>query len=516
MITTTSAELKRLNRALRARNSKLSDLLQASRDKLAELQNQIEALGQPPSTYGVYLERSSDGTSAEIFTNGRHMRVPVSPAISRADLVPGVEVRLGANLQILEVADFINTGLMGTVVEPLDAKRLIIADSTGEQRILKLAGSLTAPGAIEAKAGDTVLFDPRTAYAFEIIPKSDLSRLSLEDVPNVSYEDIGGLDSQIEQIRDAVELPFMHPDLYRTYDLLPPKGVLLYGPPGCGKTLIAKAVANSLAERAQDAGKSRSAYFLNIKGPELLNKYVGETERQIRLIFERARELADEGNPVIVFFDEMESIFRTRGSGKSSDMETTVVPQLLTELDGVEQMSNVIVIGATNREELIDPAILRPGRLDVKIRIDRPTREQARDIFKRYITEPIPMAVSRDELIDAGVEALFSPDPYVALSYSDGTENILHYSDFVSGAMIANIVSRAKKQAIKEYLQDSATNAQRKNPPGITVAHLVEAVRLERRESEDLPDTSNPDAWSRLSGKKGKRVIDIQVLDYAA
>lgn len=514
--TATQTELRRENQTLRTRNTQLAKLLEASRDNLASLRDQIEAMGEPPSTYGTFLEESPDGVNAEIFTAGRRMRVAVSPTVDRKDLQPGVQVRLGPNLQVMEATEFLSTGSMGTVLEMLGHSRLIVADTAGEQRVVKLAGALRDAAGVEPKAGDTVLFDPKTAHAFEIIPQADVAKLSLEEIPEVTYADIGGLDHQIEQIRDAVELPFTHPELYRTYDLLPPKGVLLYGPPGCGKTLIAKAVANSLAQRTQAAGLESHPYFLNIKGPELLNKYVGETERQIRLIFERARELASDGTPVIVFFDEMESIFRTRGSGKSSDMETTVVPQLLAELDGVEQVSNVIVIGATNREELIDPALLRPGRLDVKIRIERPGRLQARDIFTRYLHDPIPMAGTAEELIDAGVNALFAPDPYVELTYLDGTRQVLHYSDFVSGAMISNIVDRAKKSAIKEYLTEEHAGGRRLDPPGITVKHLADAVRAERRENEDLPNTTNPDEWTRLSGKKGKRVINVEVLDYTS
>ena len=346
-----------------------------------------------------------------------------------------------------------------------------------------------------------MLIDAKAGYAFERIPKTEVNQLSLEEIPDVTYADIGGLRDQIETIRDSVELPFTHPELYKAYNLKPPKGLLLYGPPGCGKTLIAKAVANSLSTRIGDGG---AAHFLNVKGPELLNKYVGETERRIRLIFERARELAGEGRPVIVFFDEMESIFRTRGSGVSSDMETTVVPQLLTEIDGVEDIANVIVIGATNREELIDPAILRPGRLDIKIRVDRPSREEAREIFARYITDDVPHAEEVEDLVNAGVDKLFAPRPFVQLTLVDGTTETLHYSDFVSGAMIANVVDRAKKLAIKDEISGAGS--------GVSVEHVRAAVRAEQDESEDMPNASNPDEWARISGRTGKRVVAAEVL----
>lgn len=494
-------QLKRTNQDLSSRNSKLADMLKSSRDKLSMMYEQLEDMSQPPSLYGTYLEASRDGTSAEIFAGGRRMRVAMSPMLCAGDLMPGVQVRLGEGNQILEACEYEQTGDLATLMEMIGRDRALISDRSGEERVVKLAGPLMDRTRKLPRPGDTLLVDRRAGYAFENIPKTEISKLALEEAPDVSYDDIGGLDDQIELIQDAVELPFLHPEMYRAYKLHPPKGVLLYGPPGCGKTLIAKAVANSLSQRIGDAGTS---YFINVKGPELLNKYVGETERQIRVIFERARELAGDGRPVIIFFDEMESIFRTRGSGVSSDMETTVVPQLLAELDGVEDLSNVIVIGATNREELIDPAILRPGRLDIKIRVERPNRKGARDIFARYITDTIPLASTPEELIDSAVEHLFTPRPYVRLTLVDNTQETLNYHDFVSGAMIANIVDRAKKSAIKDHIDGMGI--------GLTIAHLTEAIDQENQQSEDLPNTSNPDEWTKIIGRQGKRVTHAEVV----
>lgn len=493
--------LQRTNQDLSARNTKLAEMLKSSRDKLSMMYQQLEDMAQPPSLYGTFLEMSTDGTNAEIFAGGRRMRVAMSPMLCAGDLMPGVQVRLGEGNQILEACDYEQTGDLATLMEMIGRDRALISDRSGEERVVKLAGPLMDRTRKLPRPGDTLLVDRRAGYAFENIPKTEISKLALEEAPDVSYADIGGLDDQIELIQDAVELPFLHPEMYRSYQLHPPKGVLLYGPPGCGKTLIAKAVANSLSQRIGDAGTS---YFINVKGPELLNKYVGETERQIRVIFERARELAGDGRPVIIFFDEMESIFRTRGSGISSDMETTVVPQLLAELDGVEDLSNVIVIGATNREELIDPAILRPGRLDIKIRVQRPNRSGARDIFARYITDAIPLAAPVDELIDTAVAHLFTPRPYVRLTLIDGTVETLNYHDFVSGAMIANIVDRAKKSAIKDHIDGRTT--------GLSAEHLIHAIDQENQQSEDLPNTSNPDEWTKIIGRQGKRVTEVEVV----
>lgn len=499
-----SAETSRLQQAnaqLAARNQKLAELLRASREQLAQLSAQVEQLATPPSTYGTLLEWSPATHTAEVFTAQRHMRLTVAPGVAPELMHPGVQVRIGENLHIVEVTGYSHTGHLATLLELIDDERGVIADHNGEEYVVKLAASVTTAQSRQPRAGDTVLVDTKAGYIFEVIPKTEIQRLALEEVPTVSYADIGGLHAQIEQIQDAVELPFLHPDLYRTYDLHPPKGVLLYGPPGCGKTLIAKAVAHSLAQRI---GFESRSYFINVKGPELLNKYVGETERRIRMIFERARELAEDGRPVIIFFDEMESIFRTRGSGVSSDMETTVVPQLLTEIDGVESLSNVIVIGATNREELIDPAILRPGRLDIKIRIERPSKYQAVDIFAKHLRDSLPTAAPAAQLIAGVVDYMYADRAYVELTLVDGSLEILHYRDFISGAMIANIVDRAKKFAIKAHLEGDAS--------GITERRLQQAVDAEYRESEDMPNTTNPEEWSRIIGRHGLNVRHVRVI----
>jgi proteasome-associated ATPase len=502
------------------RNERLAETLREARDQMVALKEEIDRLAQPPSGYGVFLMRYDDGT-VDIFTGGRKLRVAVSPDVEVAELQHGQEVMLNEAMNVVAARGHERAGEVVMLKELLEGgDRALVIGHTDEERIVHIADILREQ---PLRVGDSLLLEPRSAYAYERVPKSEVEELVLEEVPDVDYSDIGGLARQIEAIRDAVELPFLHAELFREHELRPPKGILLYGPPGCGKTLIAKAVANSLAKQVEktqgDGDGHAKSYFLNIKGPELLNKYVGETERHIRLVFQRAREKASEGTPVIVFFDEMDSIFRTRGSGVSSDVENTIVPQLLSEIDGVEGLENVIVIGASNREDMIDPAILRPGRLDVKIKIERPDAEAARDIFSKYITRTLP--IHADDLAEHGgsvdatvsamiqhtVERMYSEaeeNRFLEVTYANGDKETLYFRDFNSGAMIQNIVDRGKKMAIKDLL----TTGQR----GLRMQHLMAACVDEFRENEDLPNTTNPDDWARISGKKGERIVYIRTL----
>ncbi|MGW1914412.1 proteasome ATPase [Streptomyces sp. NPDC002076] len=501
-----------------AQNERLANTLREARDQIVALKEEVDRLAQPPAGFGVFLQANEDGT-ADIFTGGRKLRVNVSPSVDLDDLRRGQEVMLNEALNVVEAMEFERVGDIVTLKEILeDGERALVLGHTDEERVVRLAEPLLD---VTIRAGDALLLEPRSGYVYEVVPKSEVEELVLEEVPDIGYEAIGGLGNQIEAIRDAVELPYLYPDLFKEHELRPPKGVLLYGPPGCGKTLIAKAVANSLAKKVaevtgQAAGKS---FFLNIKGPELLNKYVGETERQIRLVFQRAREKASEGTPVIVFFDEMESLFRTRGSGVSSDVENTIVPQLLAEIDGVEGLENVVVIGASNREDMIDPAILRPGRLDVKIKIERPDAEAAKDIFGKYLTERLPLhaddlgehggdkTTTVQSMIQTAVEQMYAESEenrFLEVTYANGDKEVLYFKDFNSGAMIENIVGRAKKMAIKDFLE--------KNQKGLRVSHLLQACVDEFKENEDLPNTTNPDDWARISGKKGERIVYIRTL----
>ncbi len=499
-------------------NDRLIGTLRDAREQIVTLKAEVDRLAEPPSGYAAFLYLHEDGT-ADIMASGKKMRVGVSPGVEAEALQPGQEVMLNELMNVVAVRTFEDIGELVTFKEYLgDGDRALVVGHTDEERVVRVAGPLRDS---KIRAGDSLLFDVRAGYVYEKVPKAEVEELILEEVPDIDYGDIGGLREQIESIRDAVELPFMHPELYAEHALKAPKGILLYGPPGCGKTLIAKAVANSLAKKvAERTGREEGrSFFLNIKGPELLNKYVGETERHIRLVFQRAREKASEGMPVIVFFDEMDSLFRTRGSGVSSDVENTIVPQLLSEIDGVETLDNVIVIGASNREDMIDPAILRPGRLDVKIKIDRPDAEAAREIFSKYLVPTLPIhaedlaehggdaAAACTAMIQRSAEFMYSEaeeNKVLEVTYANGDKEILYFKDFNSGAMIENIVSRAKKSAIKDFL---ATGEK-----GIRVHHVLDACVDEFRENEDLPNTTNPDDWARISGKKGERIVFIRTL----
>ena len=510
-------ETQRSLAAVTAQNERLAQTLREARDQIMTLKEEVDRLAQPPAGFGTFLTRNDDG-SIDVFTGGRKLRVNVSPSVDLDDLRRGQEVMLNEALNVVAAMEYEQVGEVVMLKEILaDGDRCLVIANADEERVVRLAEPLR--GSV-LRAGDSLLLDSRSGYVYERVPKSEVEELVLEEVPDIDYENIGGLKGQIDQIRDAVELPYLHPDMFLEHELKPPKGVLLYGPPGCGKTLIAKAVANSLAKKvAAKTGQEGKSYFLNIKGPELLNKYVGETERHIRLVFQRAREKANGGTPVIVFFDEMDSLFRTRGSGVSSDVENTIVPQLLSEIDGVEGLENVIVIGASNREDMIDPAILRPGRLDVKIKIERPDAESARDIFSKYLTARLPLHAEdlaefsgdRDAcvagMIQATVERMYTESEenrFLEVTYANGDKEVLYFKDFNSGAMIQNIVDRAKKMAIKDLLDI--------DQKGIRVTHMLQACVDEFKENEDLPNTTNPDDWARISGKKGERIVFIRTL----
>jgi proteasome-associated ATPase len=485
-------------------NERLVAALATAKEQLAALRAEVDKLAAPPNSYGTVLQAHPEGT-ADIWTAGRKLKVALAPGVAAEALQRGQEVLLNEALNVVAAGGTEPAGEVVRLKDRLDATRVVVSLRADEERVVELAAALQAA---PLQVGDLLRVDGKANLALERLPKAEVEDLVLEEVPHITYADIGGLSAQIEQIRDAIELPVLYAEHFALHKLAPPKGVLLYGPPGCGKTLIAKAVANALAQQlAEQTGTPRSAYFLNVKGPELLNKYVGETERKIREIFARAKEKASAGAPVVVFFDEMDSLFRTRGSGISSDVESTIVPQFLAELDGVEGLRNVIVIGASNRQDLIDPAVLRPGRFDVKIRIERPNREAAREIFGKYCTADLPWAPAEGPAAasEAAVAEMFAADEahrFLEVTYASGEKETLYFKDFVSGALIESVCTRAKKTAVKRLI---ATGVK-----GLTAADLVEAVKTEFRENEDLPNTTNPDDWAKIAGRRSERIVHVR------
>jgi proteasome-associated ATPase len=497
-------------------NDKLVAALQDAKAQIEALRAEVEKLTAPPSSYAIFSSLNEDGTG-NVYVSGRKMKVSLHPSIKRTELRKGREVVLNEALNVIEVKGFDSQGEVVRLKDVLEGGRALVTLHFDEEKVADLGDPLLAE---RLSVGDHLLYDTRSGYVIEKLPKSEAEELVLEEVPDIDYAHIGGLQKELEQVRDAVELPFLHPQVFAEYKLSAPKGVLLYGPPGCGKTLIAKAVANSIAKKLGDrSGKEIRSYFLHVKGPELLNKYVGESERQVREVFKKAKERAEDGHPVIVFFDEMDALFRTRGTGVSSDIESTIVPQFLSEIDGVERLRNVIVIGASNRQDLIDPAVLRAGRLDVKVKVGRPDAEAARDIFSKYISTELPFAeedIARhggdrhalvERLTAMTVEAMYAAseeNKFIEVTYANGEKEVLYFKDFASGALIEGIVSRAKKFAVKRVIANEGT--------GLRSDDLIRAIREEFKEHEDLPNTTNPDDWAKVAGKKGEKIIHLRTI----
>ncbi len=498
-------------------NEKLVAALHEAKQQIEALREEVDKLCTPPNTYGIFVKANDDAT-VEIMADGRPMRVHLHPSVNVEELREGQYVVLNEAFNVIEPGTFTKRGEIAKVVDvSLEDRRVIVVGHADEEKVLSLSKPLFEE---KVRVGDHLLYDPRSQFAFEKMPKSAVEEVNLEEVPDVSYDDIGGLGEQIEVLRNAIELPYLHPEVFREYKLSPPKGILLYGPPGCGKTMIAKAVANALSKSIEErTGKPTPAYFLNVKGPELLNKYVGETEHKLREVFRKAREKASEDVPVVIFFDEMDSLFRMRGSGVSSDMEATVVAQFLSEIDGVESLKNVIVIGASNRQDLIDPAVLRPGRLDLKVKVMRPDATAAREIFMKYLTTDLPFHASALQkyggdlekvakgLVEDTIEVMYAEgeeNKFLEVTYAKGEREIFYFKDFASGAMIENIVARAKKKAVRRFIEHGEV--------GVKLSDLLESVREEFKENEDLPNTTNPDDWARISGKKGERIINVRTL----
>ena len=534
----------------------LFQIIRNFRELMLEMQRDLNALTSPPLPYGYVARLFVEDQMVDIVMGNERRKVNVLSEIDVAKLKIGQRVTLAAaNLAILSVdEEWEKIGQEAKVSALLDNGAARVITHLDETRDVMLAEPLRE---MKIREGDILLTSGY--FAFSKLPKVEADELLLERVPEISFSQIGGLKNQIYTLLEAIEYPALYPELFKMHKLKPTKGILIYGPPGCGKTLLAKAVANRLAQKTREKiGKDNIwAYFINIKGPELLNKYVGETERKIREVFYRAKEKASEGCPVIIFFDEFESLFRTRGSGISSDVESTNVPQFLSMMDGVEELNNIVVIGASNRQDLIDPAVLRPGRFDLKVKVDRPDKIDAKEILKIYITSDLPWGedsegkqyvgqknhsvidrlhggnrymvdLSTPELvvehmINVVVEYLYYDGRPVAwtdrrgnqleyntecieITWADGEIKMLHIKDIlVSGAMIESVISRVKKAAIRRAV---TTGKQ-----GIRMIDFYESIRDEIKESSDLPNTNNPDDWAKIIGQRsesGQRIVNVR------
>ncbi len=498
------------------KNERLVSSLQEAKAQIEALRKEVEKLTAPPSTFAIFYGANSDGT-INVALGGRKLRVNLHPSIPLDSLKTGQEVILNEGLNVIEARGYDPQGEIVHLKQLLDDGRAVVSTHLDDERVVEFSDALKQQ---HLSVGDHLLFEPRSGYLTEKLPKGEMEELVIEEVPDIDYDHIGGLEKELEQVKDAVELPFLHPALFAEHQLSPPKGILLYGPPGCGKTLIAKAVANSIAKKLGHLkGKEIRSYFLHIKGPELLNKYVGESERKIREVFAKAKEKASHGHPVIVFFDEMDALFRTRGTGISSDMESTIVPQFLSEIDGVESLRDVIVIGASNRQDLIDPAVLRPGRLDIKIKIPRPDKHAAKDILGKYLIADLPFSESAmadqnldraayvQQLIETTVEAMYAKteeNRFLEVTYANGEKETVYFKDFSSGALIESVVSRAKKLSIKRTISGGEK--------GLTSEDFLKAIREEFKEQEDLPNTTHPDDWAKIAGKKGEKIVHVRTL----
>jgi proteasome-associated ATPase len=497
-------------------NEQLVSTLQEAKAQIEALRKEVDKLTAPPSTFAVFYNTNEDGT-VNVSLGGRKLRVNLHPSIQPESLKKGQEVIVNEGLNVIEARGYDPQGEIVHLKQLLDDGRAVVSLHLDDARVVEVSDALKQQ---DLSVGDHLLFEPRSGYLIEKLPKGEMEELVIEEVPDISYDQIGGLAKELEQVKDAVELPFLYPELFAEHRLSPPKGLLLYGPPGCGKTLIAKAVANSIAKKLGHLkGKEVRSYFLHIKGPELLNKYVGESERQIREVFAKAKEKASHGNPVIVFFDEMDALFRTRGTGISSDIESTIVPQFLSEIDGVESLRDVIVIGASNRQDLIDPAVLRPGRLDIKIKIPRPDKQSAKDILGKYLVSDLPLAESEmaqhdydrkafvQHLIETTIEAMYAlteENQFLEVTYANGEKETVYFKDFASGALIESVVSRAKKLAIKRAISGE--------DKGLKSDDFLRGIREEFKEQEDLPNTTHPDDWAKIAGKKGEKIVHVRTL----
>ena len=417
----------------------------------------------------------------------------------------GAGVRVEGAFAVTDSFGFDKNGPVVKISELLTDGRLRVGNETGISDAVVIRSSLLSKEKL--KPGLDLRLDSNQRVAVEVIGMGKRLDRSLARVEPIPWSRIGGQHEAVEAIRDSIELPYLHANLFKRFNHPVPKGFLLYGPPGCGKTLLGKATAHNLRLQIRDqTGEDHPEFFLSVKGPEILNMWLGESERQVRDLFSQCREKAAEGHLAFLFIDEAESILGTRQASRiGNNILSTLVPMFCTEMDGLEALNNVVVIIASNRADLIDPAILRPGRIDRKIRVRRPDKEAAREIYKIYLNEELPLAEARDNLVNAIVDEHYSkgdPNRFLDVQYRSGRHDYLFRGDLASGAIIAAIVERAKEIAIKRSIE------QKKESP-LTRQDLLEALSKEYRENDLFPPSDITEDWLKLTDFEPGNVVRL-------
>src|SRR5467141_3568043 len=499
---------------LRPQISDQQETIVEARRMIEKLEEVIKKVTSPANRIGTFLGATSRDT-AHIVVGGADYYCNVDPRIPLAKLKNGTRVLVNEAYVIVGDLGFETAGPVTKITEVLSDDRLRVGSEHGLQSIVLQRSADLASSTL--KSGDEVRVDSNYRMALEMLSSTKSHEHYLDVVPELPWEKVGGQEGALQAIKDAIELPLLHPDLFKKFQHATPKGFLLYGPPGCGKTLIGKATAFNLTKQlGAKSGTEMREYFMHVKGPEILNMWVGESERMVREIFATAREKRGEDFMPFLFIDEAESILGTRRASRHSNILSTLVPMFCSEMDGIDSLNDVVIILASNRADLIDPAILRPGRIDRKIKVNRPNREGAREVYRIYLTPDLPydgalgkeaenIGAAVDKLIERFVDWQFTrreENKFLEVTLRSGRKEVLYRSDLISGAIIASIVERAKAIAIKRAI---ATQ----QPEGIRETDLQLAFNAEYVENDIFPSSDVTEDWLKLIDYEPENVVKI-------